>query len=105
MIIWPAKIRRRFEELDIDKLENYLKDNGYNFQFEGGLTKEEDTKDSWFKYIHYWNPKNRMKIRICYFMNRSNIKEIMTWNRAENQEWGDSHYPDFRYNKWKNIRK
>jgi hypothetical protein len=37
-------------------------------------------------------------------MNRSNIKEIMTWNRAENQEWGDSHYPDFRYNKWKNIR-
>ena len=29
----------------------------------------------------------------------------MTWDRSKNQEWGDSHYPDFRMNKWKNIKK
>lgn len=104
MILWPAKIRRRFDKLDIDKIEKYLQDNGYEFQFEGGLTKN-DNEDSWFKYIHYWNPKTQMKIRICYFMNKHNIKEIMTWDRSKNQEWGDSHYPDFRMNKWKNIKK
>ena len=105
MIIWPSRIRRRFDKLDINKLEKYLKDNGYEFQFEGGLTKDENSENNWFKYIHYYNKKKQFKIRICYFGNRSNIKEICTWDISKNQQWCDFHYPDFRYNKWKNICK
>jgi len=104
MIVWPAKIRRRFDELDIDKLEKELKDNGYKFQFKGGLSKK-DKSNSYFKYIHYYNPTTQIKVRICYFLNRYNIKEIMTWDRSKGQEWGTFHYPDFRYKKWKNIKR
>ena len=106
MIIWPSKIRRRFDELDIDKLEKYLKDTGYELEFEGGLSKD-DHEDSLFHYIHYWNKKTQHKIRICYLIRRDNIKEIMTWDRGKTppQVFGDSHYPDFRYKKWKNIHK
>ena len=67
MILWPSRIRRRFDILDINKIEEYLLENGYKLQFEGGLTKDENSDDSWFKYLHYYNKDKQFKIRICYF--------------------------------------
>lgn len=105
MILWPSRIRRRFDILDIQKIEKYLLENGYELQFEGGLTKDENSDDSWFKYLHYYNKDKQFKIRICYFGNKSNIKEICTWDVAKKQQWCDFHYPDYRMTLWKNFRK
>lgn len=103
-IIYPKAIRRKFSSLNLDKVKESLKDNGFEFVREGGF-HPDDEPFKFSNYLFYSNKKTGVRMRIGYdypiFDNKNHIFEICY--ARKNDGWWNSITPDFSRNCWKRV--
>lgn len=102
-VIYPAKIRKRMNNIDLELLKKAILDEGFEFVRDGGF-RPEDEPFKFSNYLFYRN-KTGVRLRIGYnypmIVNRNVVFEIM-YSRPGDSWWRDI-TPDCRQVKWRKI--
>lgn len=103
-IIYPKAIRRKFNSLNLDKVKESLKNNGYEFVRDGGF-RPEDKPFKFSNYLFYTNKETGVRVRVGYnypiFNNKNHIFEICYAKTGDS--WWTDVTPDFSHNYWKEV--
>ena len=103
-IIYPKAIRRKFISLNLEKVKENLKKNGFKFIREGGF-RPEDEPFKFSNYLFYFNKEIGVRIRIGYdypfIGTKNNIFEICYAKIGDG--WWTDVTPNFSKNCWKEI--
>lgn len=95
-ILYKTRERRRLHAIDINKLKNLLKKEGYHLS----NTKLDDSFLHMFNYITYHNNETKKSMRIG-FNGFNRIFEICI--AKEGDTWWNDIIPDYRKEFWKNV--
>lgn len=102
--IYPKKIRKALQSIDLEILKNEIINNGFTFIRDGGF-RPEDEPFKFSNYLFYEHTETRMKIRVGYdypILNRRNVVFEICYCPKDHEWWTDI-TPDFRKNKWRII--
>lgn len=105
-IYYPAKIRRRFADIDLELLTKAILNDGFVYIRDGGFSPDDEP----FKYSNYRfykHPKTGMRLRIGYdypiICGYDKVFEICYCEK--NDTWWTDITPDCRKTKWRKIMK
>ena len=103
-VIYPAKIRRKMANIDLELLKQAILDEGFKFLRDGGF-RPEDEPFKFSNYLFYSNPKTGTQLRIGYdyptFSKYDMVFEICYVNAGD--EWWTDITPDCRQKRWRKI--
>lgn len=103
-VFYPKAIRRKFSSLNLEKVKESLKKNGFEFVREGGF-RSEDKPFRFSSYLFYSNKETGVRIRIGYnyplMGTKNHIFEICY--AKINDSWWTDVTPNFSKNCWKEV--
>lgn len=103
-VIYPKTIRRKFSSLNLEKVKESLKNNGFEFVREGGF-RPEDKPFKFSNYLFYFNKDTGTNIRIGYdypFISSKNHIFEICYTKIDDKWWTDV-TPNFSRNCWKEV--
>lgn len=103
-VFYPKAIRRKFSSLNLEKVKESLKKNGFEFVREGGF-RSEDKPFRFSSYLFYSNKETGVRIRIGYnypFMGTKNHIFEICYAKIGDSWWTDI-TPNFSKNCWKEV--
>ena len=103
-VIYPKAIRRKFSSLNLEKVKESIKKNGFEFVREGGF-RPEDEPFKFSNYLFYSNNETGVKMRIGYdypLIGDKNIIFEICYANIGDSYWNDV-TPDFSRNCWKEV--
>ena len=103
-VIYPKAIHRKFSSLNLEKVKESLKKNGFEFVREGGF-RPEDEPFKFSNYLFYSNNETGVKMRIGYdypLIGDKNIIFEICYANIDDSYWNDV-TPDFSRNCWKDV--
>lgn len=99
-VIYPSKIRKRMNDIDLELLKKAILDDGFEYVRDGGFRREDEPFE-FSNYLFYHNPNTEMGIRVGYWRGSKIVFEI-TYVKKEDNWWTDI-TPDCRKEKWRKI--
>lgn len=103
-VFYPKAIRRKFSSLNLEKVKESLKKNGFVFVREGGF-RPKDKPFKFSNYLFYSNKETRVNIRVGYnypLMGTKNHIFEICYAKIGDSWWTDI-TPNFSKNCWKEI--
>lgn len=103
-VIYPKKIRQKFNNIDLELLKKAIIEDGFEFVRDGGF-RPEDEPFKYSNYLFYTNKSTGESLRVGYnyplFGKDNKVFEIMYAGKG--CTWWTDVTPDMRKAKWRKV--